>query len=106
MSSCVTISELISSGRDLLQKSISSPSLRRGVPSCTQDPKNIHGGQWNAWRSSRRRVTGEGVDSCSASAAWSASELMARLMVLAMEASVGDVEDTQRRDFSNEALSA
>jgi len=31
---------------------------------------------------------------------------MATLMVLAMQAADGDVEDTQRRDFSREALGA
>jgi hypothetical protein len=57
-------------------------------------------GNGSAWRFSRTRTTDEGVDSCSPSAAWSTSESMARLMVLAIEASDENVEDTQRRDFS------
>jgi hypothetical protein len=79
---------------------ISSSILKKGILSHTQNPKNIHDGQRNASASSLRRATDEGVDSCSASAAWSSSESMASLMVLAVESFNEDVEDTQRRDFS------
>jgi hypothetical protein len=72
----------------------------KGVSSSTQNSKNIHGRQsWDASAFSRRRTTGERVDSGSASEPWLASESMARLMVLAMKASDCGVEDTQRRAF-------
>ena len=57
------------------------------------------GGRGTPQRFPRRRATSEGVDSCSDLAAWLASESMARLMVLAREASDWDVKDTQRRAF-------
>jgi hypothetical protein len=107
VSSCVTISESISSGRDLLQILISSSSLRTDLLAVPKIRKIfMAGNRGTPWRFSRRRATGNGMDSCSDLAAWSASESMAELMVLAMEASDGDVEDTQRRDFSREALGA